>query len=272
MDNITIYLNQINNYKLLTAEEEQELVEESRNGSQQAKDDLINANLRLVVAIAKKYRNQGADFLDLIQGGNIGLIRAIEKFDPSKGSRLSTYATNWIKAEIKKTIQEQKGSIRLPRYVGNLLLQLKKYQDEYIQMHRKNPSVEEIASALDITEQKVLELLNSTEQPTSLESAIGTEKEGILADIIVDESVDIADFLERKELSDVLENALDTLTDEEKRVILVRFGFQNNIELTLQEVGDILGLTRERVRQIEARALRKMRRPQKGGSVKDFLN
>lgn len=271
MDELSIYLKQINEFTLLTAEQETALINKYREGDTDAREQLINCNLRLVVSIAKRYRNQGVDFLDLIQGGNSGLMRAIEKFDPTKG-RLSTYATSWIKTEVKKTIQDQKSSIRLPRYVGDMVLKMKKFQDEYQQQKGHMPEINEIARAIGTTTDKVVEIMNSMDTPGSLDVPIGTEKEGCLSDMIIDTNINIGDFLEKKELSDILKEAIETLTPEEKQVIMVRFGFNGASEMTLQEVGDALGLTRERVRQIEARALRKMRRPQRSGNIKDFLN
>ena len=160
LDELTIYLNQINQFELLTAEQEAELSAKFAEGDFTAREQLINSNLRLVVSIAKRYRNQGVDFLDLIQGGNNGLIKAVEKFNPEKG-RLSTYATSWIKTEIKKTIQDQKSSIRLPRYVGDMVLKMKKFQEEFQQEAGRMPEIEEVAQALGVNNQKVVEIMNS---------------------------------------------------------------------------------------------------------------
>ena len=270
LDELTIYLNQINQFELLTAEQEAELSAKFAEGDFTAREQLINSNLRLVVSIAKRYRNQGVDFLDLIQGGNNGLIKAVEKFNPEKG-RLLTYATSWIKTEIKKTIQDQKSSIRLPRYVGDMVLKMKKFQEEFQQEAGRMPEIEEVAQALGVNNQKVVEIMNSMETPSSLDCPVGTEKEGTLSDMIIDTNISIGDMLERKELSSILKEAINTLTPEEKQVVMYRFGFNGTTEMTLQEVGDALGLTRERVRQIEARSLRKMRKPQASGDIKDFL-
>lgn len=271
LDDLTIYMNQINQYNLLDSQEEIELINNMRQGDSLAKEKLINHNLRLVVSIAKRYRNNGVDFLDLIQEGNAGLIRAIEKYDPEKGNKLSTYATYWIKQACKRTIQDQKSPIRLPQYVGDISLKMKKFQDSFIQEAGRIPEIKEISTALGITDEKVIEIMNATETISSLDIPVGAEKESFLKDMIVDTNIGVGDFLEKKELSNILREALDTLTPEERQVIMVRFGFSGNNELTLQEVGNALGLTRERVRQIEQRALRKMRKPQKSGDVRDFL-
>lgn len=270
-DELTLYMEAVSQFPLLSEEEEKAAFERYKEGDMEARDLLINSNLRLVISIAKRYRGQNVDFLDLIQEGNEGLITAVEKFDLSKGARLSTYATLWIRHSLKRAVQNYKSPIRLPMYVGDIVLKIKKFQSSFESEHHRQPTPKEIAAHLDERLDKVHEILQTMERPCSLDVPVGDEKESFLSDMILDDSVSIADFLEKREMSENLDFALSTLTPVERGVILARFGLGGYSEMTLQEAGDALGLTRERTRQIQARALRKLRVPKNGIDIKDYL-
>lgn len=270
-DDLSLYLDSINQFDLLTEQEEKELFEKFSQGDLMAKEKLINHNLRLVVSIAKRYRGHGVDFLDLIQEGNVGLIRSIEKFDKTKGARLSTYATPWIRQALKRAVQDNKSSIRLPQYVGDIELKIRKCSDRFEQENHRQPSSYEIAELLEMPHEKIYEIMQAMGQPTSLDVPVGDEKENFLSDMIMDNSPSISAYLEKQEMSDALEFALSTLTPIERGVILARFGLGGYSEMTLQEAGEALGLTRERTRQIQSRALRKMRVPKNGTNIKEYL-
>lgn len=271
-DDTTLYMEAIRQYPLLSEEEEKDALKKYREGDQAARELLINSNLRLVISIAKRYQGHGVDFLDLIQEGNIGLIRAIEKYDPEKGAnKLSTYATLWIKQAVKRAVQDHRSSIRLPQYVGDIVLKIKRAKEQFESENYRQPNPQEIADMIGEKYDKVYEILQTMDRPCSLDVPVGDEKESFLSDMLVDENATISSFLERQELSDNLEFALSTLTPIERGVILARFGFAGHEEMTLQEVGEALGLTRERVRQHQARALRKLRVPKNGIDIREYL-
>ena len=271
-DPVRMYLKEIGKVPLLTPEEEVDLAKRMEQGDEEAKRALVEANLRLVVSIAKRYVGRGMQFLDLIQEGNLGLMKAVEKFDYSKGFKFSTYATWWIRQAITRAIADQARTIRIPVHMVETINKLIRISRQLLQELGREPTPEEIAAEMDITPERVQEILKIAQEPVSLETPIGEEEDSHLGDFIPDEDAlapaDAAAFvLLREQLDDVL----DTLTDREQRVLRLRFGLEDGRGRTLEEVGQEFGVTRERIRQIEAKALRKLRHPSRSRRLKDFL-
>ena len=259
-DPIRMYLKEIGKIPLLTAEQEVELAKRIEQGDQAAKEQLINANLRLVVSIAGHYNNRGMLYLDLIQEGNMGLIKAADKFDYSKGFKFSTYATWWIRQSITRALADQARTIRIPVHMVETINRLIRTSRQLMQEYGREPTTEEIAKAMHLSEARVQEIIKIAQDPVSLETPIGEEEDSHLGDFIPDESAvspSDAAFLsmQREQLMEVL----DTLTDREKRVLMLRYGMDGGRSYTLEEVGEMFHVTRERIRQIEAKALRKLR-------------
>lgn len=271
-DPVRMYLKEIGRVDLLTAEEEIELAERIEQGDEEAKRRLTEANLRLVVSIAKRYVGRGMLFLDLIQEGNMGLIKAVEKFDYRKGFKFSTYATWWIRQAITRAIADQARTIRIPVHMVETINKLIRVQRQLLQDLGREPTPEEIAEDMDLTPEKVREILKIAQEPVSLETPIGEEDDSHLGDFIEDqEATSPADHAAYELLKEQLEDVLDTLTDREENVLRLRFGLDDGRTRTLEEVGKVFGVTRERIRQIEAKALRKLRHPSRSKRLKDFL-
>jgi len=271
-DPVRMYLKEIGTVPLLTAEEEMELARRKQAGDEKAKKKLIEANLRLVVSIAKRYTGRGMSFLDLVQEGNLGLIKGVEKFDPEKGFKLSTYATWWIRQSVTRALADQARTIRVPVHMVETINKMSKMQRKLTLELGYEPSVAELAKALDMTEEKVMEIMQIAREPASLETPIGEEEDSHLGDFIEDEAApapaEAASFMLLREQ---LEEVLETLTDREKNVLRLRFGLEDGRSRTLEEVGQSFGVTRERIRQIEAKALRKLRHPSRSKVLRDFL-
>ncbi|GIN20018.1 MAG TPA: RNA polymerase sigma factor RpoD [Bacillus bacterium] len=271
-DPVRMYLKEIGRVDLLSAEEEVELAERIEQGDEEAKKRLAEANLRLVVSIAKRYVGRGMLFLDLIQEGNMGLIKAVEKFDHRKGFKFSTYATWWIRQAITRAIADQARTIRIPVHMVETINKLIRVQRQLLQDLGREPSPEEIAEEMDLTPDKVREILKIAQEPVSLETPIGEEDDSHLGDFIEDqEATSPSDHAAYELLKEQLEDVLDTLTDREENVLRLRFGLDDGRTRTLEEVGKVFGVTRERIRQIEAKALRKLRHPSRSKRLKDFL-
>ena len=269
---IKMYLREIGQIPLLTHEEEISLAQKVVEGDMQAKQKLIESNLRLVVSIAKKHTNRGLKLLDLIQEGNMGLMKAVEKFEYEKGFKFSTYATWWIRQAITRAIADQARTIRIPVHMVETINKLVRVQRQLVQELGRDPLPEEIAKEMNIEVEKVREIQKIAQEPVSLETPIGEEEDSHLGDFIPDEEIlsprDAATFtLLREQLSTVLE----TLTDREKKVLTLRFGLDDGRARTLEEVGKEFAVTRERIRQIEAKAIRKLRHPSRSKKLKDFL-
>ncbi|MDA8066026.1 MAG: RNA polymerase sigma factor RpoD [Thermaerobacter sp.] len=271
-DPVRMYLKEIGRVPLLSAEEEVELAKRIELGEEEAKRRLAEANLRLVVSIAKRYVGRGMLFLDLIQEGNLGLIKAVEKFDYRKGYKFSTYATWWIRQAITRAIADQARTIRIPVHMVETINKLIRIQRQLLQELGRDPSPEEIAEEMDLSVERVREIMKVAQEPVSLETPIGEEEDSHLGDFIEDEEApapaEAASFLLLKEQ---LEQVLDTLTPREERVLRLRFGLDDGRARTLEEVGQVFGVTRERIRQIEAKALRKLRHPSRSKKLKDYL-
>lgn len=271
-DPVRTYLKEIGKVDLLDAEEEVELAKRTEEGDITARQQLIEANLRLVVSIAKKYIGQGLSFLDLIQEGNKGLMRAVEKFDYRKGYKFSTYATWWIRQAITRAIADQARTIRIPVHMVETINKLIRVSRQLVQELGREPSPEEIAHEMDIGEDKVREILKIAQEPVSLETPIGEEDDSHLGDFIEDQDVQApADAAAFELLKEQLKGVLDTLTPREEKVLRLRFGLDDGHSRTLEEVGQVFGVTRERIRQIEAKALRKLRHPMRSKRLKDYL-
>lgn len=271
-DPVRMYLKEIGRVDLLSADEEIELAKRIENGDEEAKRRLAEANLRLVVSIAKRYVGRGMQFLDLIQEGNMGLIKAVEKFDYRKGYKFSTYATWWIRQAITRAIADQARTIRIPVHMVETINKLIRVQRSLLQDLGREPTPEEIAEEMDISPDKVREIIKIAQEPVSLETPIGEEDDSHLGDFIEDqEATSPSDHAAYELLKEQLEDVLDTLTDREENVLRLRFGLDDGRTRTLEEVGKVFGVTRERIRQIEAKALRKLRHPSRSKRLKDFL-
>ncbi|WP_445490372.1 RNA polymerase sigma factor RpoD [Niallia sp. 03133] len=271
-DPVRMYLKEIGRVDLLSAEEEINLAKRIEKGDEEAKRRLAEANLRLVVSIAKRYVGRGMMFLDLIQEGNMGLIKAVEKFDYIKGYKFSTYATWWIRQAITRAIADQARTIRIPVHMVETINKLIRVQRQLLQDLGREPTPEEIGEDMDLTPDKVREILKIAQEPVSLETPIGEEDDSHLGDFIEDQdATSPSEHAAYELLKEQLEDVLDTLTDREENVLRLRFGLDDGRTRTLEEVGKVFGVTRERIRQIEAKALRKLRHPSRSKRLKDFL-
>ena len=271
-DPVRMYLKEIGVVTLLSNEEEKELAIAVENGDLEAKQRLAEANLRLVVSIAKRYVGRGMQFLDLIQEGNMGLMKAVDKFDYSKGFKFSTYATWWIRQAITRAIADQARTIRIPVHMVETINKLVREQRNLLQELGQDPTPEQIAERMDMTPDKVREILKIAQEPVSLETPIGEEDDSHLGDFIEDEVIENpVDYTTRVVLREQLDEVLDTLTDREENVLRLRFGLDDGKMRTLEDVGKVFNVTRERIRQIEAKALRKLRHPSRSKQLKDFI-
>ena len=272
-DPVRMYLKEIGKVPLLSAEEEIELARRMAEGDEDAKKRLAEANLRLVVSIAKRYVGRGMLFLDLIQEGNLGLIKAVEKFDYEKGFKFSTYATWWIRQAITRAIADQARTIRIPVHMVETINKLIRVSRQLLQELGREPSPEEIAEELDMPVERVREILKISQEPVSLETPIGEEEDSHLGDFIQDDNVPVpAEAAAATLLKEQLGEVLNTLTDREQKVLRLRFGMNDGRARTLEEVGKEFDVTRERIRQIEAKALRKLRHPSRSRKLRDYLD
>ncbi|MCM1487260.1 MAG: RNA polymerase sigma factor RpoD [Firmicutes bacterium] len=272
-DPVKIYLKEIGRVPLLSPEEEIELAMRKNQGDQFARKRLSEANLRLVVSIAKRYVGRGMQFLDLIQEGNMGLIKAVEKFDYRKGYKFSTYATWWIRQAITRAIADQARTIRIPVHMVETITKVKKVSSQLLHKNGHEPSVEEVAEELNMPVERVREIIRISQDPVSLETPIGEEEDSHLGDFIPDELAPApAEVASLSLLKEQLDEVLGTLTDREEKVLRLRFGLEDGRPRTLEEVGQRFQVTRERIRQIEAKALRKLRHPSRSKKLKDFLD
>ena len=271
-DPVRMYLKEIGRVPLLTAEEEVELAKRIEQGDQEAVRKLAEANLRLVVSIAKRYVGRGMQLLDLIQEGNLGLIKAVEKFDYRKGFKFSTYATWWIRQAITRSIADQARTIRIPVHMVETINKLTRVSRQLLQELGRAPTPEEIAEEMDMPPERVREIMKIAQEPVSLETPIGEEEDSHLGDFIEDqEATAPAEAAAFSMLQEQLEEVLESLTPREQQVLKLRFGLEDGRGRTLEEVGQVFGVTRERIRQIEAKALRKLRHPSRSKKLKDFL-
>ena len=272
-DPVKVYLKEIGRVPLLSAEEEIELATRMGQGDNYARKRLSEANLRLVVSIAKRYVGRGMQLLDLIQEGNLGLIKAVEKFDYTKGFKFSTYATWWIRQAITRAIADQARTIRIPVHMVETINKVKKVTSQLLHKNGHDPSAEEIAAELDMPVDKVREIMRVAQEPVSLETPIGEEEDSHLGDFIQDDDAPApAEVASNTLLKEQLGDVLGTLTDREEKVLRLRFGLEDGRSRTLEEVGKEFNVTRERIRQIEAKALRKLRHPSRSKRLKDFLD
>lgn len=271
-DPVRMYLKEIGRVDLLDAEEEVALAKRIEEGDEIAKQELAEANLRLVVSIAKRYVGRGMSFLDLIQEGNMGLMKAVEKFDYEKGFKFSTYATWWIRQAITRAIADQARTIRIPVHMVETINKLVRIQRQLLQELGREPTPEEIGAEMDLPTEKVRDILKISQEPVSLETPIGEEEDSHLGDFIEDDgALSPSDNAAYELLKGELKGVLDTLTDREENVLRLRFGLDDGRQRTLEDVGKVFGVTRERIRQIEAKALRKLRHPSRSKQLKDFL-
>jgi RNA polymerase primary sigma factor len=272
-DPVKVYLKEIGRVPLLSPEEEIDLAIRIAEGDERAKKRLSEANLRLVVSIAKRYLGRGMQFLDLIQEGNLGLIKAVEKFDYTKGFKFSTYATWWIRQAITRAIADQARTIRIPVHMVETINKVKKVSSQLLHTNGHEPTADEISAELDMPVDKVREIMRVAQEPVSLETPIGEEEDSHLGDFIPDDDAPApADAASHTLLKEQLANVLDTLTPREEKVLRLRFGLEDGRSRTLEEVGKEFNVTRERIRQIEAKALRKLRHPSRSKKLKDFLD
>lgn len=272
-DPVKVYLKEIGTIPLLTGEEEQVLAMQIADGDEQAKKKLAEANLRLVVSIAKRYVGRGMSFLDLIQEGNLGLIKAVDKFDYNKGFKFSTYATWWIRQAITRAIADQARTIRIPVHMVETINKVKKAKSQLLHLNGHEPTPEEISEYLNMPVDKVREILRVAQDPVSLETPIGEEEDSHLGDFIPDdEALAPADAASMSLLKEQLAEVLKTLTPREEKVLSLRFGLEDGNPKTLEEVGKEFNVTRERIRQIEAKALRKLRHPSRSKKLRDFID
>ena len=272
-DPVKVYLKEIGRVPLLSPEEEIDLAIRISEGDESAKKRLSEANLRLVVSIAKRYLGRGMQFLDLIQEGNLGLIKAVEKFDYTKGYKFSTYATWWIRQAITRAIADQARTIRIPVHMVETINKVKKVSSQLLHTNGNEPTADEIALELDMPVDKVREIMRVAQEPVSLETPIGEEEDSHLGDFIPDDDAPApADAASHILLKEQLAEVLDTLTPREEKVLRLRFGLEDGRSRTLEEVGKEFNVTRERIRQIEAKALRKLRHPSRSKKLKDFLD
>lgn len=272
-DSVKMYLKDIGKVPLLSAAEEQELAKKMIEGDAEAKKQLINANLRLVVSIAKRYVGRGMQFLDLIQEGNLGLMKAVDKFDYTKGFKFSTYATWWIRQAITRSLADQARTIRIPVHMVETINKLTKTSRTLLQKLGREPTQSEIAEAMGISESRVVEIQKIAQDPVSLEAPIGEEEDSHLGDFIEDKNTaSQIDIAESKMLKEQVKEILSTLAPREAMVLMLRYGLKDNRPRTLEEVGKVFNVTRERIRQIEAKALRRLKHPNKVKKLKDFLD
>ena len=271
-DPVRMYLKEIGRIPLLSSEEEIELAKRMEEGDEEAKKKLSEANLRLTVSIAKRYSGRGMQFLDLIEEGNLGLIKAVEKFDYRKGYKFSTYATWWIRQSITRAIADQARTIRIPVHMVETMNRVNRTSRRLLQEYGREPTPEEIAEAMNLPVERVLEISKISQEPVSLETPIGEEEDSHLGDFIQDEHIPVpADEAAHTLLREQLEKVMDTLSEREQKVLALRFGLEDGKPHTLEEVGREFQVTRERIRQIEAKALRKLRHPTRSRKLRDFL-
>ena len=271
-DPVRMYLKEIGKVPLLSADEEIEIAKRMEEGDEAARKKLVEANLRLVVSIAKRYVGRGMLFLDLIQEGNLGLIKAVEKFDYRKGYKFSTYATWWIRQAITRAIADQARTIRIPVHMVETINKLIRVSRQLLQQNGREPQPEEIAAEMGVSEDKVREIIKIAQEPVSLETPIGEEEDSQLGDFIEDQNLPSPeDAAAGNLLHEQIEEMLDALSDREREVLRYRFGLEDGRSYTLEEVGRRFGVTRERIRQIEAKALRKLRHPSRSKKLRDFL-
>ena len=272
-DPVRMYLKEIGQIKLLTLDEETKLADRIVEGDEEAKSILAESNLRLVVSIAKRYVGRGMLFLDLIQEGNIGLMKAVEKFDVTKGYKFSTYATWWIRQAITRAIADQARTIRVPVHMVETINKLARIQRQLTLELNREPSEEELAKKMNISVDKIREIYKISQEPVSLETPIGEEDDSHLGDFVPDErNMSPEDYATNEMLKDEISEVLLTLTEREEKVIRLRFGLEDGKSRTLEEVGQMFGVTRERIRQIEAKALRKLKHPSRSKKLRDYMN